>query len=98
MVKMINYCEGCVIFQDAKHRIQEFNVPIVFLDKLTKPSNLYPIRFSQVNYTKPTHKLSRCKYTISIRGPYIWNKYLTKKKKKEVKLISNFKLAVKCKL
>ena len=52
------------------------------LDKLTKPSYLCPIRFSQVTYTKSTHKLNRCKNRISIRGPYIWNEYLTKKKKK----------------
>ena len=79
------------------HRINTNGAPIVFLDKLTKPSHLYPTRFSQLNYTKPTHKLNRCKYRISIRGPYIWNEYLTKKEK-EIELTSNFKLAVKSKL
>ena len=60
------------------HRINTISAPIVFLDKLTKPAHLYPTRFSQLNYSKPTHKLNR----TSIRGPYIWNEYLTKRKKK----------------
>ena len=64
------------------HRINTNSVPNLFLDKLTKPSHLYPTRFSQLNYTKPTHKLNRFKYRTSIRGPYIWNEYLSKKKKK----------------
>ena len=64
------------------HRINKNSAPMVFLNKLTKPSHLYPTRFSQLNYTKPTHKLNRFKYRTSIRGPYIWNEYLSKKKKK----------------
>ena len=62
------------------HRIN-INSALVFLDKLPKPSHLYSTRFSQLNYTKPTHKLNRCKYRISIGGPYMWNEYLTKKEK-----------------
>ena len=53
------------------HRINTNSAPVVFLDKLTKPSHLYPTRFSQLNYTKPTRKLNRCKYRISIRGSYL---------------------------
>ena len=53
------------------HRINTNSAPIVILDKLTKPSHLHPTIFSQLNYTKPTHKLKRCKYRISIREPYI---------------------------
>ena len=65
------------------HRIKINSAPILFLDKLTKSSHLYPTRFSKLNYTKPTHKLNRCKYRFSVRGPYIWNEYLPKKKKKK---------------
>ena len=63
---------------------------IVFLNKWTKPSHLYPTRFSQYNYTEPTHKLNRCKYKISIRGRYTWKKYLTKKEKEIARI--NFQL------
>ena len=79
------------------HRINTNSAPTAFLDKLTKPSHLYPTRFFQLNYTKPKYKLNRCKYRISIRVQYMWNEYLTKKGK-EIELTSNFKLAVKCKL
>ena len=65
------------------HRINTKSVPVVFLDKLIKPSRLCTTRFSQLNYTKPIHKLSSCKYRISVKGPYIWNKYLTKKEKEQ---------------
>ena len=44
------------------HRINTNSAPNVFLDTLTKPSHLYPTRFSQLHYTKPTRKLNRCKY------------------------------------
>ena len=46
------------------HRINTNSVPVVFLDILTKLSHPYPTRFSQLNYTKPTHKLNKCKYRI----------------------------------
>ena len=64
------------------HRINTNSKPVVFLEKLTKLSHLYTTRFSQLNYIKPTHKLSCCKYRISISGAYLWNKYLMKKEKK----------------
>ena len=69
------------------HRINTNSAPIVFPDKLTKLSHLYLNKFF--------HKLNRCKYRISVRGPHMWNEYLTKKEKK---LTSNFELAVKSKL
>ena len=75
------------------HWINTNSAPVVFLDNLTKPAQLYATRFSQINYSKPTHKLNRCKYRISDKK----NEFLTKKEK-EIKLTSNFKLAVKSKL
>ena len=63
-------------------RIITNSAAILFLDKLTKPAHLYPTRFSQLDYSKPTHKLNRCKYRMSIRGSNIWKEYLTKKRKR----------------
>ena len=79
------------------HRINTKTAPTVFLSKFTKPSHIYPIRFSQINYAKSTHKLNRCKYRISIRGPYLWNEFLNNKEK-EIKLTSSFKSTIKNKL
>ena len=53
------------------HRININSAPIVFIDKLTNPSHLYPTRLSHLNYAKLTHKLNRCKYRVSIRKPDI---------------------------
>ena len=39
------------------HRVNANNAPNIFLEKLTKPYHLYETRFSQINFTKPTHKL-----------------------------------------
>ena len=79
------------------HRINTKTAPTVFLSKFTKPSHIYPTRFSQINYAKSTHKLNRCKYRISIRGPYIWNEFLSNKEK-EIELTSSFKSTTKSKL
>ena len=37
------------------HRINTKTSPTVFLSKFTKPSHIYPTRFSQINYAKPAH-------------------------------------------
>ena len=63
-------------------RINVNTAPIVFLDKLTKLSHLYPNRLFQLNETKPTRKSNRCKYIISVKRPYICNEHVTKQKKK----------------
>ena len=48
----------------------------------------------RMDYAKPTHKLNRCKYRISIRGPYIWNEFLSNTEK-EIELTSSFKSTIK---
>ena len=79
------------------HRINTKSSPTVFLSKFTKPSHIYPTRFSQINCATPAHKLNICKYRISIRGPYIWNEFLSNTKK-ETELTSSFKSTIKNKL
>ena len=59
------------------YQISTKTAPSVFLSKFKKPSHLYPTRFFNVSYIKPTHKLNKCKFRISIRGPYLWNEFLT---------------------
>ena len=79
------------------HTVNTNNAPNIFLEKLSKPCHLYNTRFSQINFTKPRNKLKRSRFRVSIRGPYIWNDFLTKKEK-EIESISSFKIAVKSKL
>ena len=79
------------------HQISTKTTPSVFLSKFKKPSHLYPTRFSNVNYIKPTYKLNKCKFRISVRGPYLWNEFLTQTEK-EIESTSTFKILVKQKL
>ena len=44
------------------HQISTKTAKSLFLSKFKKPSHLYPTRFSNVNYIKPTHKLNKCKF------------------------------------
>ena len=79
------------------HQISTKTVPSVFLSKFKKPSHLYPTRFFNVNYIKPTYKLNKCKFQISVRRPYLWNEFLTQTEK-EIESTSTFKILVKQKL
>ena len=79
------------------HQISTKPAPSIFLSKFKKPSHLYPTRFSNVNYINPTYKLNKCKFWISVRGPYLWNEFLTQTEK-EIESTSNFKILVKQKL
>ena len=40
-------------------------------------SAMVPTRFSELNYVQPICNIKTCKYSISIRGPYIWNIFLS---------------------
>ena len=77
--------------------MHQINTKTAFLSKFKKPSHLYPTRFSNVNYIKPTYKLNKCKFRISVRGPYLWIEFLTQTEK-EIESISTFKMLVKQKL
>ena len=79
------------------HQISTKTAPSVLLSKFKKPSHLYPTRFSSVSYIKPTYKLSKCKFLISIWGPDLWNELLTQTEK-EIESTSSFKIVVKHKL
>ena len=76
------------------HQISTKTAPSVFLSKFKKPSHLYPTRFSNVNYIKPTYKVNKCKFRISVRRPYVWNEFLTQTEK-ELETTSSFKILVK---
>ena len=79
------------------HQISTKTAPSAFLSKFKKPSHLYPTRFSNVSYIKPTYKLYKCKFRISIRRSYLWNEFLTQTEK-EIESTSSFKIVVKHKL
>ena len=47
------------------------------VENKTAPSHAYTTNFSAHNLLRPTLKLKKSKYRFSIRGPLLWNNFLT---------------------
>ena len=73
------------------HKVKIETVAVVFLPKFEKLAHPYPTNFSKLNYIKLTSQLSRSKYRISVRGPALWNEFLTDSEK-EIENISLLKV------
>ena len=61
------------------HRISTKTAPAVFHLRFQRPCHSYPTSFSESSYSLPARNLKKNKFTISIRGPLLWNSFLTKK-------------------
>ena len=55
--------------------------PKLFLTKFHTIKHKYPTNYANNNYSVPKHQLKTSKYCISIRGPTLWNKFLTNEAK-----------------
>ena len=53
----------------------------IFHDLIEKPVHQYPTQFSKTNFSLKKFSLSAPKYSISYRGPKIWNDFLTNEEK-----------------
>ena len=62
-----------------------------------KPTHKYPTQFSETNFKYIKHSLTITKHSISVRGPKIWNEFLTKEEK-EIQFHSIFLRKIKTKL
>ena len=87
------------LYQHANfmYKFKNNQTPKVFDDMFEKPSHKYPTRSSEVSYTYKKFSLNSSKYSISIRGPKIWNELITKDEK-EINSFSLFQKYVKAKL
>ena len=63
------------------HKINNNEAPIAFQEVFTKPSHNYPTNFSYNNFNLKKCSLYSTKYSISFRGPKLWNELLTKEEK-----------------
>ena len=79
------------------YKFKNNQTPKVFDDMFEKPSHKYPTRSSEVSYTYKKFSLNSSRYSISIRGPKIWNELITKDEK-EINSFSLFQKYVKAKL
>ena len=97
--KILNVYKLVILYVAAfMYKVNQKTAPNVFLSRFQKPSNyFYPTRFSELNYVKPIDDIKTSKYLISIRGPYIWNSFLSPEEKQSTimhkfKAIKNLRL------
>ena len=60
------------------HRIKMGNIPEVFHETIKKPDHKYPTTFFNLNYSIKKYSLKSTKYSVSYRGPTLWNAILDK--------------------
>ena len=63
------------------HRVKNGKAPNVFLSKFLRPLRHYPTCYSRNDYLVSSFKLTKNKYTITIRPPKLWNIILNIKEK-----------------
>ena len=70
------------------HKVSNNVAPLIFNDMFKKPSHKYPTNFSRNNFSLKKCSLISTKYSISFRGPKLWNEFLNTDEKQ----ISSYKL------
>ena len=63
------------------YKFQKRLVPKRFNMAFEKPTHKYPTKFSESNCKCKKYSLASIKHSISVRGPKIWNEFLTKEEK-----------------
>ena len=77
------------------HKVENNDAPAIFNDKFRRPNHQYPTTFSQSNnFIVPRKKLRSSDFTISSRGPQLWNHYVSKSEK-SIKSFALFKKKIK---
>jgi len=79
------------------HRFNNDETPKVFNDIIKRPEHRYPTSFSGLNFTLKPYSLNSTKYSISFRGPKLWND-IPNKQEKEIKSSLLFQKKMKSKL
>ena len=63
------------------YKFKHSQTPSIFNNVFEKPDHKYPTQFSEINYQQKKFSLTSSKYSLSVRGPKIWNEFLTKEEK-----------------
>ena len=66
-------------------------IPSIFSDLIKGPDHKYPTNFSESCFYLKRYFLNSSKYSVSIRGPKLWNYMLLIKTRKISNLILSFK-------
>ena len=79
------------------YRLENSDMPAIFNDIVKKPEHKYPTKFSSLNYTLRKYSFTNSRFSISFRGPKLWNEILNKEEK-GLESHTLFKECVKLKL
>ena len=60
------------------YKFKNQQAPKIFNDIIETPIHQYPTKFSKANFSIKQFPFRSTKYSISVRGPKIWNEFLTK--------------------
>ena len=78
-------------------KLNNKEIPRIFYDLIEKPVHQYSTQLAKTNFSLKKFSLNTTKYSISYRGPHIWNGFLINKVK-EMQSHSLFLSRVKSKL
>ena len=79
------------------HKFTNNQIPSIFSDFIKRPNHKYPTNFSQSSFYLKRYSLNSTKYSISIRGPKLWNDVINKEEK-DIQSYSLFQKKIKSKL
>ena len=63
------------------YKFKNKQTPKIFNDIIDTLVHQYPTKFSKANFSIKRFALRRTKYSISVRGPKIWNEFLANEEK-----------------
>ena len=64
------------------YKFQKNQAPTIFNMAFAKLTHKYHTQFSEANLKYKKYSLTNTKHSISVRGPKIWDEFLTKEEKK----------------
>ena len=76
-VHQINFYQHLSFMYKFKNK----QTPKTFNDIIDAPVHQYPAKFSKANFSVKQFALRSTKYSISVRGPKIWNEFLSNEEK-----------------
>ena len=79
------------------HKFINNQIPSLFSDFIKIPNHKYSSNFSQSSFYLKRYSLNSTKYSISIRGPKLWNDFINKGEK-DIQSYSLFQKKIRSKL
>ena len=79
------------------HGLINNQIPSIFSDLIKRTDHKYHTNFSQSSFYLKRYSLNSTKYSISIRGPKLWNDVINKEEK-DIQSYSLFQKKIKSKL